>query len=495
VEATEQHQDLRIVLDTMPVMAWCALPDGSVEFFNRRWLDFSGLSAEGARDWGWTAAIHPEDLAHLMDIWRAVLGSAEPGEFEARLRRFDGEYRWFQFRAEPLRDKEGNVVKWYGANTDIEDLKRTREELRLYRELVEYTKTVVWRGDAQTFQFTFVSPQAEALLGYPVERWLKEPTFWIDHIHPEDRNWAPQFCARATAEMRAHEFDYRMIAADGRVIWFHDVVDILLENDRPKELVGVMFDVTEKKQAEEALLVTQSELARVTRVTMGGQLAASIAHEINQPLAAIVANGNAGLRWLSNETPEVEEARAVLKRIVSDGHRASELITSVRAMFVRGGHEKVPLDINDVIRVAINLVHGEMGPKAVKAQMDLLDGLPQVSGNRVQLLQVILNLMTNAVEAMGSVMDRARVLGVKSEIDGSRNILVTVHDSGMGIDANNLDRIFEPFFTTKSHGMGIGLSICRSIIEAHDGRLWVAPGNPYGSIFHVVLPAVRFGAE
>ncbi|TMA87633.1 MAG: GAF domain-containing protein [Deltaproteobacteria bacterium] len=251
----------------------------------------------------------------------------------------------------------------------------------------------------------------------------------------------------------------------------------------------------ERKRAQDALQAAQAELARGTRFTAMGQMAASIAHEINQPLAAIVLNGNAALRWLANTTPDFDEARAALKRIVNDGHRASEVIGSIRAMCKKDIQERASLDVNQLIREVLVLVHAELQSQRVSVHTELMEDLPQVLADRVQLQQVIMNLIMNAVEAMGSITNRARVLRVKSEVDVSHDVLMTVEDSGTGIDPKDINCIFDAFFTTKSHGLGMGLSICRSIVEAHNGRLWASPGVHHGSVFHVALPIGEHGAE
>jgi C4-dicarboxylate-specific signal transduction histidine kinase len=225
-----------------------------------------------------------------------------------------------------------------------------------------------------------------------------------------------------------------------------------------------------------------------------GQMAASIAHELNQPLAAIVTNGNAGLRWLANATPDFEEVRAALQRIVSDGHRASQLIGTIRSMFKKDGQKKAQVNVNQLIQEVLGLMQGDLENQQVSLRTELETQPIQVIGDRVQLLQVILNLITNAIDSMGSVTERPRVLRVRSETTESDAVVVTVEDSGAGLDPKSTDRIFDAFFTTKSHGMGIGLAICRSIIEAHGGRISASPGNPHGAVFQVVLPACKLGA-
>jgi signal transduction histidine kinase len=221
---------------------------------------------------------------------------------------------------------------------------------------------------------------------------------------------------------------------------------------------------------------------------MMGEITASIAHEINQPLAAIVTNANSGLRWLGNKSPDLGEAQTALRRIVSDGHRASEVVAGIRAMFRGGERPSAYYDVNVLIREVLALVNGEMKSNEVEARIDLGEGIPKILADRVQLQQVVLNLMLNAIEAMGSMQNGARVLGVNSEVREGRDILITVKDSGPGIDPENLDRIFDRFFTTKSNGMGMGLSICRSIVEAHNGRLWAEPDARPGSVFRLSLP-------
>jgi C4-dicarboxylate-specific signal transduction histidine kinase len=245
----------------------------------------------------------------------------------------------------------------------------------------------------------------------------------------------------------------------------------------------------EREVAEEARTAAmQAELARVGRLTTMGEMAASIAHEINQPLAAVVTNANAGLRWLNNQPPNIEEARSALQRIVRDGGRGSDVIASIRAMLKKGKEERVELDINALIRQVMALMQGELKRHGVSVRSELAHHLPHVLVDRVQLQQVILNLTMNAVEAMTSTADGARLLHVRSEKHDSNGVVVTVEDTGTGIDDGNLGRIFEAFFTTKPKGMGMGLAICRSIVEAHGGRIKAARANPRGSMFQILLP-------
>jgi len=254
------------------------------------------------------------------------------------------------------------------------------------------------------------------------------------------------------------------------------------------EGVAFVLDLTERKRVESALRDAQANLAHVVRVTTLGELAASIAHEVNQPLAAVVANAEACLRWLDRGTPDLNAARRSVGWIIDDGNRASEVIRRVRALANKTEIAKVPLDVNDVVRETIPLVQRELISHRVLLRMELAPALPMILGDRVQLQQVIINLVMNGIEAMQSVTDRPRELVVRSGQDEPGQALISVADCGVGIAAENVDRLFNPFFTTKSGGMGMGLSICRSIMEAHGGRLWATATVPHGSMFQFTLP-------
>jgi C4-dicarboxylate-specific signal transduction histidine kinase len=217
-------------------------------------------------------------------------------------------------------------------------------------------------------------------------------------------------------------------------------------------------------------------------------MTASIAHEINQPLSAIITNGSAGLRWLARAQPDLDETRKALNRVIEDAHRTGEVIASVRSMFGKDRREKIHLRLNDLICDVLSLVNGEVKTQQVAVQLELDESVPEVLGDRTQLQQVLLNLFNNAIEAMSSVVDRPRILAVRSEFNDGSGLMISVSDSGPGIDPQNRERIFDSFFTTKTNGMGMGLSICKSIIEEHHGRLWAASGIPHGCIFSITLP-------
>jgi len=244
----------------------------------------------------------------------------------------------------------------------------------------------------------------------------------------------------------------------------------------------------ELSAAREREIMSQAELARTSRLATMGAMVASIAHEIRQPLAAVVANSQAGTRWLARAEPNLDEARAALESIGDNGHRANEVITSISAMFKKNPARRVPVDVNEVVNDVLNLSRGELRSRKISLHTKLAAGLPRVHADPVQLREVLLNLTMNAAEAMATTTENLRALGIASMLE-TGGVKITVEDSGVGIDPKNAEQIFEAFFTTKATGMGMGLAICRSIIAAHDGRLWATPGNSGGTVFHVALPA------
>lgn len=258
-------------------------------------------------------------------------------------------------------------------------------------------------------------------------------------------------------------------------------------------IVALLWQNRRTRRAELAARQQLTEIARMNRMAAAGELSASISHEIKQPLAAIAANASAALRWLSRATPDMGEARAALERIVGEAHRASDVIGTVRAMFKHAGDDKAPVNVNVLIREVLVLVRGDLEKRRIAVETDLPAGLPDVVGCQAQLQQVLLNVVTNALEAMDSVAERARKLRVTSRPHETDGVLITVEDSGTGIDPRNAKQIFEPLYTTKSQGMGLGLSICRSIVEAHGGRLSASPGVLHGLALRILLPTGEAG--
>ena len=309
----------------------------------------------------------------------------------------------------------------------------------------------------------------------------------LQRVHPEDAAQVKQTIERAARDGKDFDHEYRLVMPNGSVKYVHVVAHALGDESGSIEFVGAVMDVTERKRAEEALRQAQADLAHVNRVTTMGELTASLAHEVNQPIAAAVTNANTCLRWLTRDHPDVEEARAAAMRIVKDGTRAAEIISRVRLLFKKSTPERELVDVNEVIREMIVLLRGEATRYSISFRTELAADLPQVMADRVQLQQVLMNLMMNGIDAMKDV-DGTRELDIKSQRTEDEQLLLSVSDTGGGLPAQQADQIFDAFFTTKAHGTGMGLRISRSIVESHDGRLWAADNSPRGAIFFVSLP-------
>jgi PAS domain S-box-containing protein len=492
-EIKKSEDRLRLVIDKIPTLVWRAGPEGVPDFLSQPALDYTGLTLDQAET-GWPRAFHPDDKKGMLQKWSAIRDSGMRGGLEARLRRFDGKYRWFLFQAEPLRDEAGNIVKWYGSATDIEDRKLAevalRESEQRFRDYAETASDWLWETGPD-HRLTQVSDHLNAIGIVPsrvigLARWdiatdvTAEPEKWQLHraMHDEHQPF--------------RDFVYSMVSESGSPVYVRSSGKPVFDaNGNFLGYRGTGRDITatiRADHAERALREAQAELAHVTRVTTLGELTASIAHEVNQPLAAVIANAEACLRWLDRETPDLAAARRSAEWVINDGNRASEVVRRVRSLANKADIEKLPLDLNDVVREVIVLVQRELSSHGVSLRTELAPTLPVILGDRVQLQQVIINLVMNGIEAMQPVTDRPRELVIRSRRDETRHALVSVTDCGGGICAENANRLFNAFFTTKSSGLGMGLSICRSIVEAHGGRLSASSNEGPGATFQVVLP-------
>jgi PAS domain S-box-containing protein len=379
-------------------------------------------------------------------------------------------------------------------SAEISRRQRTEEDLRRSEaylgEAQRLSHTGSWALDVATGQFIHSSEEHHRLFGFDPREGIPVWKDWARRVHREDREGTWDRIQRGISERTDFELDYRTVNPDGTIKYvqalghpvFNAAGDLV-------EFVGTSIDVTQRRRAEEARLDAQNQLAHVHRVTAMGQLAASIAHEVNQPIAATVTNAQAALRWLDRRPADLEEVRQALARIAKDGHRAAEVIDEIRALIKKAPPRKDRLEINGAIHEVIALTRGEAVKNGVSVQTELMDGLPLIEGDRVQLQQVILNLIINAFEAMSGISEGVRELLISTRKAESDGVLVAVRDSGPGLAPATLERLFESFYTTKPGGLGLGLSICRSIIEAHGGRLWACANVPCGAIFQFTVPA------
>jgi PAS domain S-box-containing protein len=484
------ERNLSLIINTMPVLAWSALADGTVEFFNQRWLDYTGFSPEQAQGWGWTDAFHPDDLGQISEHWRSMMLSGGSGEIEARLRRFDGDYRWFLLRAEPMRDQSGGILKWYGTNTDIDDRKRAEEALRIrelnLRQITETIPEMLWSASPDG-AIEYCNGRLLDYTGLSLEEVMNHG--WMSLLHPDDVGLTAEVWMSCVKTGAPYRVEVRSIhAADNAYRWC--VTSALPLHDQEGRIVrwhGTVVDMHDWKQAQEQLRNTQEELARMMRVMTIGQLTASIAHEVSQPLSGIIMNASTCLRMLNSNPPNIDGARETAQRTIRDGNRATDVITRLRTLFSKKQINIEPVDMNEAAREVLALVSAELQRRDSLLLHQFSNDLPPVMGDRVQLQQVILNLLRNGSDAMETVIDRPRQLLIRTETDNNC-VRVSVQDSGVGFDPGITDRLFESFFTTKQEGMGIGLSVSRSIVEAHHGKLWATRNDGPGATFAFSIP-------
>jgi signal transduction histidine kinase len=309
-------------------------------------------------------------------------------------------------------------------------------------------------------------------------------------MHPDDRDAVQRALDAAIRDKKDFDSEHRFVMPDGRVKYVHAMGRAV--NIGNLEFVGAVRDITERTRAEEALRQALADLARINRVTTMGELTASLAHEINQPITGAIANANACLRWLDRDKPDLDETRSAVTNIVRGGQRAAQIIARIRTQFEKGALNREVFDVSEIIRETVGLLRGETARHDILVRTELADGLPQIVGDRVQLQQVAMNLIVNSIEAMKDV-GGIREMVIRSRPAENGQILVSVSDTGIGVPPELAQQIFDPFFTTKSHGTGMGLRISRSIVESHRGRLWVTGALGRGAVFQFTLPVAVAG--
>jgi PAS domain S-box-containing protein len=614
---------LRQLIETVPGLIWSTAPDGEPTQLNQRILDYSGMQFEDYLHGGWKALIHPDDFSETASAFYHAIQTGTSYQVVHRLRRADGEFRWYHVRGEPLRDPQGRIIQWYGLSVDIDEAKKAEDRLRRSEAYLAEAQRLSHTGSAvyNETEIPYWSDEAARLFGFdPLQGIPSREAVW-QRIHPDDLDRVNENIEHGVREKRSFANEFRIILPDGTVKHIEATnKPVFSASGELLEIVATGLDVTERKRAEQTLreseakfrdyaetasdwfweigpdykftLLTENafgapaahllgtawwnhaldletepekwrlvwatldsrkpfrdfaycsvdgggspmyvkvsgkpvfdadgefrgyrgtgtdvtalrtveaearenerryrevqlELAHANRVATTGQLTASITHEVNQPITAAVTYALAARRFLSAEPPNLREVDDALSLIVREGNRAGEVVGRIRALIKKAPARKDAVEINDAILEVIALTRAEAANNSVSVRTQLAEGLPRVQGDRVQLQQVLLNLIINAIEAMRDVGEDERelLIGTRNEPDG---VSVEVRDSGPGFAPAALERVFEAFYTTKPSGLGLGLSICRSIIEAHNGRLWASPNAPHGAIFGFIAPA------
>ena len=496
----ERERELSLLVNMVPVHIRRLTPEGEPTFFNKRLLDFFGLHDLGELDKpgmsrlaaALKTLVHPDDSAGLMETVRHSLATGEPFAMKYRMRRADGAYRWVDGRGEPLRDQSGAIVHWYVSSIDIDDQMRLYSDIKereaKIRRLVDsdIIGIVIWDLDGRLIDAN------DAFLGMiQCDREdLQAGLRWLDMTPPEWQDVHARYEAEeltATGKMQAREKEF--FRKDGSRVPV--LIGAACFEGQSTQGVAYILDLSERKRAEaaqmraeEALRRAQDELARASQAASLSELSASIAHEVNQPLAAIVANSHACHRWLSVEPPNLERAKITVERITRDANSAADVVSRIRALFKHSVETRTDSAFASVIAEARDLMAEEAARRRVRMDVEVESDLPPVALDRVQVQQVLINLIRNGMEAMDSIAsDRVLRMCVRRMGDV---VQTEISDRGQGVEFP--DKIFEPFFTTKQHGMGMGLAISRSIIEAHGGRLWTANNETCGATVAFTLP-------
>ncbi|HEY3597169.1 MAG TPA: PAS domain S-box protein [Paraburkholderia sp.] len=493
-ELQRKQDELSAMLEAIPGMIWASSSHGELDFINRRWEQLDIASGKQGGEHGgdiWRSIVHPYDMPKLERDWRDAVATGSSFESIARARHKDGSYRWMHLCAAPLRDAAGNILRWYGINTDIEERKHAEEALERSEAFLANGQRLSRTGSI-AMQLPdgdmLWSQEAYRIFGY-AETVVPGMDLILARTHPDDIALVRHTYRQALAETPLIDIEHRLTMPDKSIKYVHYVAHLNARKSGRFEYVGALMDVTETKLTQEALTRSMTELAHVTRVTMLGELTASIAHEVSQPIAAIVTCGQAALRWLDRPQPNLPEVRDAIDKAIQSAKRAHEIVRRIRSMAQK--HEPAahtPLDLNALISDSIELVSRELLDHHVEVEIDFVLPPPVVPGDRVQLQQVLINLIMNGTQAMAAVADRPKRMWVSTRMFDARHAQVVVNDSGTGISEAHAGRLFEAFFTTRSDGMGIGLSICRSIVEAHGGRIWAESPEEGGAVLQFILP-------
>ena len=536
-EALREESDarLRALVDAMPQIAFTARPDGTIDYFNNKWYELTGDPRGTLVDDGWVNVIHPIDRTACVESWCTDIALGQPHEHEGRFwSARAGRYRWFLARALPMRDESGAIIRWYGTATDIDDQKRTEHALReseaslrhlrleLEYRVSERTLALrranmtlhdevdtrvrierALRSSEERFAKAFgasldaisisqhpsatiieVNDRYEAIFGFAREDVIGRA---IDEIrifaHDEDRK---RFLRMIVTHGSVHELELDMRHKSGtllRAVLSAETVDVGGESC----LIMMIRDITERRNADQKIVEQRRELAHLGRVALLGELSGALAHELNQPLAAIMANARAAERLLERGDVDETEMRAILGDIVADNRRAGEVIRRVRAMIRKDEAALQSIVPNEVVTDVLKLAHSDLIQRGVIVSTHLAPSLPLVLADRVQLQQVMLNLIVNACDAMVDFPALERIVTVTTALT-SDGVRLSVADNGTGVLGESIDAVFQPFVTSKRHGLGLGLTICRSIVDAHGGRMWAVNNSVRGATFHVALP-------
>jgi PAS domain S-box-containing protein len=461
-------------------------------FFNKPWLKFTGRSLEQEIGNGWAEGVHPDDLQKCLKIYTEAFDARKAFVMQYRLRRHDGEYRWISDQGVARHDAQGNFAGYIGSCVDVTELLNNERALREFEERVvlaaEAAHLGVWEMDTTTNEL-WMSDGARTLFQFDSETRLEHASVQ-DRVHPEDRALRDSAVKHAIETQGQYEIEYRALLPDGTLRWIVSRGRCVTgENGTGSRLIGVSIDITPRKLAEADALRHREELGHMSRVAAMGELTASIAHELNQPLSGIASNASAGQRFIDRGDIDLNELRDLLGDITNDARRAGDVIRDVQRMVRKGVSARQAVNLNDLVIKVVHMVNPNARLQSCELGTFLDPDLPTVEGDPVQLQQVLLNLLINAFDAMHDtpVIHRKVLIATERNSDGA--VCASVRDYGVGIPAEALERVFEQFFTTKPKGLGIGLAIVRSIVESHGGTIAAENADGDGARFQFTIPA------
>jgi two-component system sensor kinase FixL len=487
----ESEGRFRTTADAAPVMIWMSGPDKLCTFFNKGWLDFTGGTMEQELGNGWSEGVYAEDLQKCLETYVSAFDARKPFTMQYRLRHHDGKYRWISDQGVPRYNAQGAFTGYIGACVDLTELLKREEELHQFEERVtlaaDAARFGVWEMDMTTHAI-WMSDSARTLFqfepGMPITHEVLQ-----DRVHPEDRAFRETAVNQAIQTQDGYEIEYRAALPDGTVRWIAGRARCAKDaSGEFTRLIGVSADVTERKLAEEQARRHREELSRLGRIALLGEMTASIAHELDQPLTAIINNASAGQCYIDQGDVKLDTLREILVDVAADGHRAHDVISNIRNTIKKGATVREFVDLNFIVTKVAQMFQPDIAAHSCELEISLAKDLPTVEANPVQIHEVLINLVSNALDAMRDAPPARRKLQIATRRNGDGAIEVAVLDYGAGIPDEVRERMFEQFFTTKEKGLGMGLAIVRSIIEAHGGTIEAENLKEGGARFNFILP-------
>jgi two-component system, LuxR family, sensor kinase FixL len=491
IELRESESRFRIVADAAPVLIWMSGADKLCTFFNKPWLEFTGRGMEEELGNGWASGVHADDLQKCFKTYTEAFDARQPFVMQYRLRRNDGEYRWVSDQGVARYDARGKFAGYIGSCVDVTELINKDEALRESEERMRLAADAgnlgIWEWDLSKDEI-WATNARRALLGWPASGKIGFEAF-ISRVHPDDRDRIRQAIDDAIHKGQDYDSEYRLVLPDGVVRWMATRGSVHLDAlGNPDRLLGVSIDVTARKQAELEAKQRRDELSHLSRVALVGELSASIAHELNQPLAGILTNAGAGECLIDRGDVDLKEIRELLADISADARRAGDVVRGIRGMIRKEQVTRRRINLNDVVNSVVHIIGSDALLHACELKTSLEAALPTVEVDPVQIQQVLINLVVNAFDAMRETAESKRKVEITTQQSGDGAVCISVRDYGAGISEEMRSRIFDQFFTTKPEGLGMGLAIARSIVEAHAGTIGAENAQDEGARFHFTLP-------